>query len=32
VAFSPDGKTPASGRLDLTIKLWNVATGKQAER
>ena len=30
VAFSPDGKTLASaGAEDMTIKLWEVATGKE---
>src|SRR5262245_59609092 len=29
VAFSPDGKTLASASGDKSIKLWDVATGKQ---
>jgi WD40 repeat protein len=28
-AFSPDGKTRAAGRFDRTIRLWDVATGKE---
>jgi WD40 repeat protein len=29
VVYSPDGKTLATGSHDLTIKLWDVSTGKE---
>ena len=32
VAYSPDGKTLASGSADKTMRLWDVATGKEIRR
>jgi len=32
VAYSPDGKTLASGSLDATVRLWDLATGKAQVR
>ena len=29
MAWSPDGKSIASGSLDKTVKLWDAATGKE---
>jgi WD40 repeat protein len=29
VAYSPDGKTLATGSLDMTIKVWSVVTGNE---
>jgi len=32
VAFSPDGRTALSGSLDGTLKLWDLATGKELRK
>jgi len=32
VAISPDGKRIVSGSGDKTIKLWDVKTGKKADK
>ena len=32
IAFSPDGKTLASGGQDHSIRLWNVNTGQQIRK
>jgi WD40 repeat protein len=32
VCFSPDGKTILSGSSDCTVRLWDVATGKELRR
>jgi WD40 repeat protein len=31
VAFSPDGRFALSGSLDETLRLWDIATGKEIQ-